>query len=73
MKKTIAFALAMVLLTSLAACGTPAEDGAQDSTTTTTTVVENNVRGVGAKVFTFTVVGVDGKETAVQGRWTANL
>lgn len=37
MKKFLAFALAMVLLMSLAACGKPADDGAQNSTTTTTT------------------------------------
>ncbi len=37
MKKTVAFALAMVLLLSFAACGTPNEDTAQDSTTTVTT------------------------------------
>lgn len=37
MKKIFALALALVLLLSLAACGTPHEDGAQDSTTTTTT------------------------------------
>ena len=37
MKKIVVFALAAVLLMGLAACGTPAEDGAQDSTTTTTT------------------------------------
>lgn len=75
--KSLSFIVCAVLIAAMAlfaiGCNdnNPPSDGGTTGTTTvdsatTTTVAENNVRGTGAKVFHFTVVGLDGKETAYE-------
>ena len=66
MKKSIAFALALVLLLTVTACGTPAEDGAQNSTTTTTTTTT-----VAGDTTTATTVGTDSGDTTATTETTA--
>ena len=63
MKKLLAFALAMVLVLSLAACGKPAEDGAQDSTTTVTTTTTAAGEDTTTTATTATTAGTVGSDT----------
>ena len=63
MKKLLAFALAMVLVLSLAACGKPAEDDAQDSTTTVTTTT-TTAAGEDSTT-TATTAGTVGSDTTI--------